>query len=358
MLFPLRVGIVVALTFRLLSWQTGRTSQVHALTYQGIPTKAMLSSHGLQRRRFHAAKHPEEELGDVVSVEERFDEATSSMRSCARFALASFLVDVVLESPELLEKSWPDRAAQGIAMMWKVTLALDLFQFTRENDKNNRGRLNAKVADILPVLVDTSYRYMNSLWRRTAWVLMLETAAEIAGELKGHHRWLPRAFVGVAVSIVAGLRYLSAREFQAVSQRSEARAELDPSSLRKAYVIFQNMAMCTASLIARASVMPLMVALATERKPVHMLKRAMMFRTRATIALLLWNLRRATFQGFDAAVQGQATPEARSKLYTAQSRFFEKAADIFKEEAVFKIVLTFAALVIGFLRTSGFLLAH
>jgi hypothetical protein len=346
------------LTFRLLSWQVCRTSQVHALTYHSSPIKAMPSSHGLaQRKRFRAAKQPEEESG-VVSVKERFEDATSSMRSCAHYALASFVVDVVLESPDFLEKSWPDLAAQGIAMMWKVTLALDLLQFTRENHENNRGKLNAKVTVNLPALVDTSYRYMSRLWRRTAWVLLLETAAEIAGELKGHHRWLPRAFVGVAVAIFAGLRYLSAREFQTVSTRSEARDELDPVSLRKAYATFQNMAMCTASLIARASVMPLMVALATDRKPVHLLKRAMMFRTRATIALLLWNLRRATFQGFDAAVRGQATPEARSKLYKAQSRFFEKAADIFKEESVFKIVLTFAALVIAFLRTSGFLSAH
>lgn len=341
------------LTLRLFSWRTGGTSHVYALTHHSSRIKAMPSTHGIpQRRRLHAMKELKEEPGDS-NVEECFEEATSSLRSCARYALASFVVDVVLEAPELMERSWPDRAVQGIAMIWKVTLALDLIRFTRENDANNRGSLKTTTATVnLPVLVETSYRYMSRLWRRTAWVLLVETAAEISGELNGRYRWVPRAFVGVAVAIIAGLRFLSAREFETVVKRSEPRGQLDPASQRKAHATFQNMAMCTASLIARALVMPAMVVLATGRKPVQLLKMAMMFRTRATIALLLWKLRRATLQGFDAAVRSQATPEARSKLYKAQSRFFEKAGDIFKEEAVVKLVLTFAAFSLAFLRTS------
>jgi hypothetical protein len=358
MLVPMRVGIAFVLIFRLLLWESGRTFQVHSLAHHGTTIKATTPSAQrlLQRRRLHAAKQPTDESADI-SVAECFEEATSSMRSCARFALASFVVDVVLDSREFLEESWPDRVAQGIAMMWKVTLALDLFRFTMANNENNRGRLNTKETVNLPDLVDTSYRYMSRMWRRTACVLLIETAAEIAGELKGRHPWLPRAFVSVAVATSVGLRFLSEREFQAVSKRSVPRGKIDPSSLQKAHATFQSMTMCTASLIARAFVMPAM-ALASDRKPVHLIKRAVMFRTRATIALLLWTLRRATLQGFDAAIRGQATPEARSRLYKSQSRFFEKAADIFKEEAVLKLVLTFAALVLAFLRTSGFLSTH
>jgi hypothetical protein len=284
-------------------------------------------------------------------VEESFEEATSSLRSCSRNALASFLVDLALESPELVDKKWPDRALGGLAMIWKLSLALSLFQFTKAYIANNQGRLGKIEVDNLPVLVDTAYHHMSRLWRQTAWVLLIETAAEIMNELKGRYVWMPRAFVGATAAVLVGLRYLTLREFQQISNDEKENLHSQSSeTVRKARATFQNMAMCTGTLFARAAVVPITMAVIADRTPVQLLKNLVAFRTRVTVAILLLSLRRATLQGFQAAVRQEATPAVRIKLYKSQSQFFEQAADAFKHEAVVKALVTFAAFILPVLR--------
>jgi hypothetical protein len=290
------------------------------------------------------------------SVEESFEEATSSLRSCSRYALASFLVDLALDSPELMEEEWTDRVLGGLAMIWKASLALGIFQFTKAFISNNQDRLNDARVGNLPALVDTAYRYMSRLWRQTAWVLLIETAAEITSELKGRYLWVPRAFIGASVAVLLGLRYLTFQQFQGIGNYAEEKLrnpELPSESsatVRKARATFQNMAMCTGTLIARAAVMPVTMALAADRAPVKLLKNLMAFRTRVTIATLLWSMRRATLEGFEAAVRQEAAPSVRIKLYKAQSKFFAQAAETFRDEAVVKLLVTCASFILPALR--------
>jgi hypothetical protein len=110
------------------------------------------------------------------------------------------------------------------------------------------------------------------------------------------------------------------------------------------------MAMCTGTLIARAAVMPVTMALAADRAPVKLLKNLMAFRTRVTIATLLWSMRRATLEGFEAAVRQEAAPSVRIKLYKAQSKFFAQAAETFRDEAVVKLLVTCASFILPALR--------
>ena len=377
------------------------------------------SSHELtaSSSSYSASPPPPPTTTTAVQIREAFEEALAGHRSCYTWALRGFVVDCLTELPSLLVHhhvhSWHHRLERILAvasLLWKLSLAIGVYQFSQSFAINHRVFVDAAASSAsavadgngtgavgrvdvgkLQALVESSHRHMGRLWRRTALLVAAETAAEVGrawavGTLiaadKGLRTPLTAATIlgtAVAVSgIVMGIA--SARQFRAWETKSQEGAALGEETLRRARSTYRDLGLCAGALLARAAATPVRaVALFRGTAPLSplpivagLLPVAAALRTRLKVAMLLRELRDATWHAFrtvatsasalsssDPKSQGGGLvvvgvpPDVVLRLYVSQARFFDRVGDVFREEAAVKVLAACVAQrdnAIGFVR--------
>lgn len=262
-----------------------------------------------------------------VEFEKLLHRSRSSIESCYKAALFSAGVDVVTHWISGGRTSRFDRLLELLTVLWKVGFAAGLYQMSAMVFQTFSEEVTLKN---LNLLIDSLYKIMAGLWRRTAWIIMLHCTVDMYRLFRDRIPWIHQAYIAFIVTASVVFRAISAQETAVFSAKNGE----DSDQVVKMRISLRNMALCAAALLIRATTIPF-IALSNDKKPAKVLGFLDLPQPIIT-AGLLWKLRHAQIDGYVAAVTNEMNPEIRSHLFQAQMSFYSKVACTLTTEATVK----------------------
>lgn len=323
---------------------------------------------------------------DVVVVVADNNTAIKSIRSCFKAAAFSIAVDVLIDSwllwQQQTEATPVEQILEILSVLWKISFASGLFKMLDYLKKRSSNSEATGTKMGFADMVDSDYRIMGNVWGQTANIVALECLADIAKICEQNQAWLhPVTFAFLLVAIAVVVRDLSAidtkNQFQepmvakgcregcrrmSMVGRSIKRTPnnnvdnnygtADMTVQQKVEFTAVNMALCVAVLVVDGLIVQPIKAWSDPTEP---LPSKLFSLTDAyspiCIAYLLWQLRQSLLATYKAALLGgedhtdskkkqedKQSASIHTQLYDSETKFYAKAAGIFRSEATTKIL--------------------